>query len=380
MFTVTIAGTGASELQALLPGAAMHVSTAETEDLAGLAHPDADVPDVLVVDVRRDRRLPGALADIRHFHPLAGIVIVAPTLEPAFLLEALHAGANEVVAEPLTADTLRRAVMAVAERQPNGNGNQVFAFIGAKGGVGKTTLAVNVATALGPVAAPGRVLLIDAHAAGGDAAVFFGAHPAYSIEHAFNNTARLDDSMLHDLVTPVAPNVDLLAGCDQAVAPDVDPAKLRDVIDLASRRYRYTIVDLPRGDAGVLEALQRVNGIVVVVTQELGAVRSGARLVRLLRDTYGHDKVHVVLNRLDANSDIGPGDVARAINAPVEFAFPSDYRAAVRALEAARPLALDGHRGLPEAFHRFARQLSGAQPPGAARREGFFGRLTHAGA
>lgn len=379
MITVTIAGPGANEIELLLKDSSIQASTAPLDGLAALAQLNATMPDVLIVDMRGEQRIPPTLADIRHTHAATGIVVVAPTLAPAFLLEALHAGANEVVAPPLTKEKLDTAVSGVVGQHANGAG-QVFGFIGAKGGVGATTLAVNVAAALAGAAAPYRTILIDVHPFGGDAALFLGVEPAHTIDDALANIARLDRTLLHDLVTSALPNLDLLAGPDRIVPAAIDSAKLRDVIDLASRNYRYTVLDLPRTDSGVFDALQRVNAIFVVINQELATVRAGTRLVQMLRERYGPDKVRLLLSRGDARSDIDHDEIERVTGTSIECAFPSDYRTAVRALHTGRPFVLDHQRGLAQSIDQFAVRLSRVGPGEAPHREGLFGRRTHAGA
>ena len=379
MITVTIAGPGANEIELLLKNGSIQASTITLGDLASLAQVDAATPDVLIVDMRDEQRIPPALADIRHMHPATGIVVVAPTLATAFLLEALHAGANEVVAPPLTKEKLYNAVSGVAGQHANGAG-QVFGFIGAKGGVGATTVAVNVAAALAGAAAPYRTLLMDVHPFGGDAALFFGIEPAHTVDDAIANIARLDRTLLHDLVTSVLPNLDLLAGPDRIVPAAVDPAKLRDVIDLASRNYRYTVLDLPSTDSGVFDALQRVNAIFVVITQELATVRAGARLVQMLRERYDPDNIRLLLSRTDRQADIDSREIERVTGLSIACAFPSEYRTAVHALHTGRPFVLERQRGLAQSIDQFAVRLSRGGPGEAPHREGLFGRRTHAGA
>jgi CheY-like chemotaxis protein len=165
----------------LLRAAGMNVVSISAGDLAALAAPAARQPDVVVVDVRGASSIPPAIAAVRRQHPDTAVVILASALDPALLLEAMRAGVNEVVAEPFEGEDLERALSRVAEQAPAGETGHVFGFIGAKGGVGTTTVAVNMAASLGAISKPARTLLIDLHQSGGDAAVFTGAEPRFSI-------------------------------------------------------------------------------------------------------------------------------------------------------------------------------------------------------
>jgi pilus assembly protein CpaE len=130
----------------------------------------------------------------------------------------------------------------------------VFAFLGAKGGVGTTTLAVNVATALAQ-SRVGRVLFADLHPAYGDAALFFGAEPKFSVLDALENTHRLDEAFLKGLVVRTKTGLDLLASSDRSTVGSPDAQRVRALIEFVSRHYAHVVLDVPRSDSSALDAL-----------------------------------------------------------------------------------------------------------------------------
>ena len=376
MITVTLLAPRDGELESLLRKAAMHITHTDASGLAALAAPSTRQPDVVVLDVRGAAELPNVIPALRRQHPDTGIVIVTTSLEPAFLLEAMRAGVNELICDPVTQSDLEKAVHRVVRQRAVSSG-RVFAVVGAKGGVGATTVAVNIATTLGSVAKPDRTLLLDLHQTGGDAAVFLGAEPRFSILDALENTHRLDLVFLRSLVTQVAPNVDLLGSSDRSVAAHADPSTIRMVIDAVASAYRFTVLDVPRSDGAMLDALDRASNIVVVANQELPTVKSASRLAVSLRQRYGRDKVAVVLSRSDRRADIGHADVERVMGMTVAHTFPSDYRTALQALNKGRPVALDNHNELSSSFRRFALQLAGLpESREMDGRSGLLGRLT----
>jgi pilus assembly protein CpaE len=376
VITVTLVGPRDGEIENLIIKAAMHVTHTDGPGLASLAAPSARQPDVVVIDVRGATEVPAVIPALKRHHPQTGIVLVTASLEPALLLEAMRAGVNELVCDPVTQADLEKAIHRVVRQRTVSTG-RVFAVIGAKGGVGATTVAVNIATTLGSATKPDRTLLMDLHQTGGDAAVFLGVEPRFSIIDALENTHRLDMVFLRSLVTQVAPHVDLLASSDRSVAGQADPPTIRTVIDAVASAYRFTVLDVPRSDGAVLDALDRASTIVVVANQELATVKSASRLAVSLRQRYGREKVTVVLSRSDRRAEIGHADVERVIGMPVAHTFPSDYRAALQALNKGRPVALDNHNELSSSFRRFALQLAGlAADSDSEGRSGFLGRLT----
>ena len=338
-------------------------------------------PDVVILDIRGEIALPAAVSLLKRQYPDAGIVMVASSLDSTLLLEGMRAGVGEVVTDPVTQDGLEKAINRVVGQRQAVSSGRVFAIVGAKGGVGATTVAVNVATALGAASKPGRALLMDVHQAGGDAAVFLGAEPHFSIIDALENTHRLDAMFLKSLVTQVAPGLDLLASPDRPVSQPADAARIRRVIDFVAASYKFTVLDLPRSDAVALDALDLADTIVVVANQELATVRSAGRLSAALRQRYGREKVTVVLSRLDRRADILNDDVEKVVGLPLAHMFPSDYRAALQALNKGRPLALGNHNELASSFKRFALQLAGERPDtDTPLRAGLLGRLRQRGA
>src|SRR6185503_7034888 len=331
--------------------------------------------DVVVIDVRGQSGLPLSVSAIKRQHPDVPVVILASKLEPALLLEAMRAGVNEVVAEPIDQYELASVVQRVAGSRSHTEVGRVYGFIGAKGGVGTTTIAVNVATSLGSVIKPERALMIELQNGAGDAALFTGAESRFSIVDALDNTHRLDQVFFHNLVTQIAPSTDLLVSPERPPAGGLDAPRIRQVIDFASTLYKHTIIDLARSDRAIMEALDQLNTIFVVANQELATVKSASRMAAMLRDRYGRDKVALVLSRSDRDADISQADVERAAGCAVVHTFPSNYRVALQALNKGRPVALDNHNDLSAAFKRFAQQLAGVRPRESGK--SLFGRLTH---
>jgi len=334
--------------------------------------------DVVVVDVRGETGLPTLISAIKRQHQDVGIVILANKLEPALLLDAMRAGVNEVVAEPFDYDELGRVIQRIAGDRAHTEPGRVYGFVGGKGGVGTTTIAVNVATSLGSLIKPERALIVELQNAAGDATLFTGAEPRFSIVDALDNTHRLDQVFFRNLVTQIAPSTDLLASPERAATNGLDVHRIKQVIAFASTVYKHTVIDVARSDRSILDALDQLNSIFVVVNQELATVKSASRMAAMLRDRYGRDKVALVLSRSDRNADISQADVERATGCSVVHTFPSNYRVALQALNKGRPVALDNHNDLSASFRRFAHHLAGLRPAReSGKSSGLFGRLTH---
>ncbi len=368
----TIIGSQDRKLDELVRSSGLRPTVASAVDLLTLTHPNSVQPDVLIMDVRPHGQIPTALSVLKRQHPTTSVILVASELAPALMLDAMRAGVNECVAEPLTAEQIGAAIGRIVAQRTAPVGGQVFAFVGAKGGVGTTTLAVNVATAL--ALSDESTLFIDMHAAYGDAAVLLGTEPRFSLVDALENTHRLDLAFFNGLTVQSEAGVALLASSDHAPTSPIDVHRIRLLLDFAVRNYRYTVLDLPRSNPAMMDALEAAADIIVVTNQELASVRGASRVAGALSRRYGREKVSVVVSRFDKSADIGTSDIEQAVHAPLRFTFPSDYRLALQALNAGRPFVLDSSSKLASAVLTFTRTLNpdaGPEPapsaPGALR-------------
>lgn len=352
---VVIAGSGERDIEDLLRVSG--IKPVSVPDLAGVAFPPNEAPDVVILDVRQARAVPAALAELTRQHPTTGVVIVAASLDPAMMLDALHAGAKGFVAAPLSSEELLSAIQRVVAPGKSTVAGRILAFVGAKGGVGTTTLAVNVGTALAMLA-KGETLLIDLNARFGDAAACLGVEPRFTVSDALENAHKLDVPYMRGLVVRTAANLELLAAADRVAAGPPDLVRLRALLDFAKRHYRHTVLDLSRTDGATLEALDDVNTIVVVVSQELTAIRSASRLLQTLRQRYGTERVRIALGRQDRQSEISSEDLEKTLGGPVRV-FPNEYRHALESLNRGQPLVVENHSRLSAEFSRFVREYTG---------------------
>jgi pilus assembly protein CpaE len=358
-------------LEEALRAAGLKVGRIDDEGLG--TYQSGTSPAALVIDVRGLHQLPRGLTAFRKQHAGTGVILVASTLDPRLMLEAMRAGVNECVQEPVTPEALDQAVRRVILDATPQEVGQVFAFVGAKGGVGTTTLAVNTATTLAR-AGGGSVLLMDLHVGHGDAALFLGVEPRFSVVDALEHVDRVDESFFKSVVEKTKAGIDLLGSSDRLTAGAMDPNRLRALLAFASTKYQYTLLDVPRSDMSILDALETVSSVVVVTSQELPSLRSAGRLSHLLRTRYGASRVKAVMNRFDRRADIAHADVERVIGDSVKHLIPSDYRVAIEALNLGRPVALDPGQ-LSDSFRSLAGDLGGLVKPKRERAPGVLSRL-----
>jgi len=368
---LTVVGQRDAKLEELVRASGRVTTVTWLADLSTLLDAKASQPDVVLVDVRRSAAVPGQLATLKRQHPGTNVILLASKLDPALMLEGMRAGVNECIAEPLQQADIDAALTRLLGQQPKGATGPIFAFVGAKGGVGTTTTAVNVATTLTKLSRHGA-LLIDLHLAYGDAAVFLGADARFSLLDALENLHRLDVEFLKSLVCRTTSGLELLASADRPATRLLDMRRLGSVIQLAASQYAYTVLDVPRSDLTVLDSLDDVANIVVVANQELATVRNAGRMAAALRARYPKTSVTTVINRTDGRSEINHQDVEKVVGSTIAHQVPSDYRRALLAMHKGRPLALDNHNQLSASFTALARDLAGVETKKSERSTGGF--------
>ena len=333
-----------------------------------------DAPKAVVVDLRRSGHLPSAVPAFCRLHPTARVALVVKALEPAFMLEAMRAGASECIPEPITAQVVDDALRRMLADVTTESSGQVIAFVGAKGGVGTTTLAVNSAAALAK-SANGDVLLVDLNIGRGDAALLLGAEPRFSIVDALENVHKVDASFFAGVVEKTPSGVHLLSSGTDRLQPAIAEHRLRVLLEAAARTYRVTVLDVPRFDAAVLNTLDVATRIAVITTQELASLRHAGSLSDSVRQRYGDARVTVILNRGDRDAMITHADVERTTGVSVTHRIPSEYRAAIEAVNAGRPLVLESQNRLATACRTLARDLAGLSKERTARQSSVLTRF-----
>jgi pilus assembly protein CpaE len=287
----------------------------------------ADAPAVLVLDVRPHHQLAPWVNEVQRKQPGLAVVVIVSTLDARFILEAMRAGIKECLPEPITPQALDEAIRR---------------------------LVVGVAR--------------------GDAALLMGAEPRFSVLDAFENLHKVDESFLSGLVEKTQCGAHVLASTARPVNVATSPTATRTLLELASRRYRITVLDVPRTDPAMLEALDPATVIAVVTSQELSAVRGAAATVATLRQRYGSQRLRVVINRYDKNGPVSAKDIAKVVGEPVACQIPSDYRVAAEAINVGRPIVSEDGR-LAKALRAAAAELVNVGKQEAAPAASVLGRL-----
>ncbi len=267
-----------------------------------------------------------ALADgMRLTRPSTSVVLVREEVDAQTMREAMHTGVRDVV--PLTdTDSIRAAVdrsyqLYVALRGPGGAMHQgrVVTVFSPKGGVGKTTISVNLALALADQGAR-KVCLVDLDLAFGDVAITLQLFPSHTIEHAIGSEDAIDGPLLDSLLTRHADSVMVLAAPNHPdVRERVTPMLVSRILKALRESFDFIVVDTaPAFDEQTLTALDETDECVILATLDVPTLKNvKVALETLEMLDIARDHRHLLLNRADDNVGLGAERVESILGMPV---------------------------------------------------------------
>ncbi len=288
------------------------------------------------------------------------------------VIACMRAGANEFLLQPLKRTEFREA-MGRLDRAPRRGGagesklGKVYTFLGTKGGVGTTTMAVNFAAVLAQ--RKQRSVLIDLDWVGNDVAEQLGATPQYTLMEVAENVSRLDQALFESLVTRDPLGLMMVGPPDALEAHGTfSEPMFREFGTFLVEKYDSVVIDGGRGvaDELVLAACQVSAAVFLVVTQEFPAIRNAQRYIGfLMRMGFTQDQIRVVVNQYNrkVNSHYASLDqIQQTLNQPVFYGIPSSP-AVLASINRARPFVANREAAgdIDRVFRAFVDKATGAR-------------------
>ncbi len=377
------------EVRKLLVRAGLSVAGEARYGAAAAAAAHQLQPDAIVVGIEEPPNR--ALETIE---TLANLLLETPVIayssldEPDAIRRATRAGVRDYLVRPLEATALRESVFAALEQEerrqmrragrltPAVRGS-VITVTGAKGGVGKSVVAINLALALHRVT--GRsVALVDADTHFGDVATMLNLQGDQRVTDAIKRVGQLDRATIVDCTVPHASGVRVLPG---AASPEewegITPFDVERFTGLIAEAFDFVVVDTPDIFDQIVEQFILNSTLTLVVTSlDLSSIADTKVALRLLqRWECPPEKVRVAVNATRSQDVLRPDDVAQALNWPVFWTIPYDKRVP-EAAQLGESLILQAPRApFTKTFHRLAGVVSGTMSlkrngarPGGVRR------------
>jgi pilus assembly protein CpaE len=339
-------------------------------------------PDVLLLDINMPEMDGIKAAElISSEMPGIGIIMMSVQGEQDYLRRAMLAGAREFLIKPFSGDELVRSIrhvyrlesskraMAAAAVLPANNGKshssgqgndngepgqgKIITVVSPKGGVGRTTVATNLAVAL-KLSTQKKVALVDGSLYFGDVGVMMNLLSSKSIVDAVEHIDGLEADLLNDLMATHSSGVKvLLAPPQPEMAEMINAEHMRRILVELAANYDYIVVDTwPSFADTVLTAMDLADHILLVMTLEMTAIKDVKLYLEVVdKLDYPAEKVKLVLNRSGTASGIKVEAVEETLRHKVMVGLSNDFVAMQTAVNQGVPLVISARE------HPFSRDV-----------------------
>ena len=290
------------------------------------------------------------IESLLHSKVVDEIFLTSSNTDRDVLMQAMRSGVKEFLTQPLDEAEVKHALERFKKRQEESESSvvsikpgHVINVVGSKGGVGTTTVAVNLATSLAAKKDVKSVALIDLNMLFGEIPLFLEIKPKHDLSSLTNQIQRLDSTFLMSILSKSSTGVHVLPSPRHFNSNEsLDPKMMDRILELMTRMFDFIVIDggQPLNQMS-LKLLATSDTVLLVSVLTLPCLSNTDKLLRsLLTLGYPVEKlIKVVINRYLKNSEIVLSDAEDAINKKIFWTIPNDYRTTLSAINQGKPLA-----------------------------------------
>ena len=308
-------------------------------------------------------------------NPSLEIFLTASRLETQVMLDAFRVGVKEFIPQPINRREFDSALTRLKERivgkgrQHSGKGGKVVAFLGAKGGNGTSTLAVNMAMSLRQQKPDKQVAVVDLNLDDSDIPLFLDLQPANGFRNLVEDLSRLDSTFVHSLMSKHESGLQLLqsgfTGREGSRGEPIPGGAVLHTLEVMKSMYDYVVVDCGHTlTPETREALDFASTVFVVTTLSLPAIRRTKHFLQMMREAgFNSDRVVIAVNRYHSSEAELLQHAEGLFEHKVDLLVPNDYPTANSSLNRGVPLVVAAPRAsLTQWYLNQASLLAGDKP------------------
>ncbi len=335
-------------------------------------------PQILIIDIGGVDNPQAALDDLaRMCPPDVKVFVIGENTDISFYRLLVHdLGVTEYLAKPVTRDAVMRLLLphmsGRVREQAEQRGGHLVSICGARGGVGTSSIALNLAYEIMDTV-KGHVALLDLHVNDGEIALMVSANPGPGLRIALEDSTRVDALFLERASIELEPRLRLMASEASFDNPiTITEAGMLRVLDLLQKKFNYIIADIPMPlPIAMRRILKLSRQIVTVLTPDVASLRDTQNVRQLVANVTGADRVISVLNRHDMKGGIEMALIDRALGGPPDILIPELGKGMLEAINMGVP-AIRRVPALRRYLAPLVREISGIAAPKPA--SSWFGR------
>ncbi len=338
--------------------------TIPTEKITDAAE---SLPDVVFLDLSRDPEgYFGFGAQLRRIRPTVKLVACSssPTPTHQLMLEAMRSGVQDFLPKPVNADALKEILsrfMQESETKDRSTLEKLIVVMGSKGGVGTTTVAVNLGVQLSTYTRK-RVVLLDFARPLGNVHLLLDLHTKFGVRDAVENLDRLDGHFFSGLLTRHKTKLEILGGAMQPEEwQSIAVPPLERIVNVAQSSFDMVLVDIgSQFSSEWSQVLLMARMILLVAEANVPALWTlERRLMALKGFGVDPDRSRIIINRWHKGDDQALKSIQKDISRPVFACLPNDFRKASEAVNLGTPIQQNHNNVLSNRYRQIACQLAG---------------------
>jgi pilus assembly protein CpaE len=293
-----------------------------------------------------------SLYDLSRSGKIKEIYLISSSWDPEILNEARRAGAKKIFVQPFKKEEIRDALLGYEDKKSRASlpqkyqkfGKMIY-VLGCKGGVGTTTVAVNLAASMAHLDKSRSVLLNDLSAPFGDMPVLLNLGHSPDWAQVMKNLSRINVNNLKTILGKHPSGFYALPSPSGPEGGGLYPELVEEVLSLMEKTFEFLVVDGGKSTREISSKVFAMADTVLLITNlSHPCLEKVKRLFPFFRKLgpYQEDKVRIVVNRYVRNSPISPEDAEKEWKSHVFWSIPNDYPAVMEAAKQGKNLVETG--------------------------------------
>jgi pilus assembly protein CpaE len=322
--------------------------------------------DLLVLEIGEDlQKEILAIHAIINRGEVKDIFVTSPKSDPEVIIQAMRAGIKEFFPQPLIKDEFRIAMETYRDKKFKAALGQkrgkIIDLVGSKGGVGTTTIAVNLAINIHDMPGSPSVALLDINPMLGELPLFLDIKTAFDWVDLVKNINRVDSVFLMSIMAKHPSGIYVLPAATALDGAMATSDIIEKLVDLMQSTFDYTIIDSGKHiNNTYLKILKYSQQVFIVSTLDLPCLTNIRRLLKIFQDLGfpKKEQIEILVNRFQKKSLISMEEAEKSLNKKIFWTFPNDYPITMSAINQGRPLnVIDSRADLTKKIHGFAQLI-----------------------